>query len=129
MNFFGEKVIVRMYVEEHLSAAQIGNSLNISPSRVRRILENQGVQKRSMSEAIIMLNITKFHKAPFCLKSALSPDENDLKTTGIMLYWGEGAKTGSAVKFANSNPDMIKVFLLFLRKICGVDEMNTKIIF
>ena len=83
-----------MYVEEHLSAAQIGNSLSILMFESASYFRNQGVQKRSMSEAIIMLNITKFHKAPFCLKSALSPDENDLKTTGIMLYWGEGRKRG-----------------------------------
>lgn len=123
-----EKDIVRMYVTDMLSAAQISERLKISVSTVCRILEQHKAQKRSISEAIAMLNITKFHKVPFRLKSALSPDENDLKITGIMLYWGEGAKTGGTVKFANSNPDMIRVFLLFLRGICGVDEDRIKII-
>ena len=42
---------------------------------------------------------------------------------GIMLYWGEGYKAGNgAVDFANSDPVMIKVFMNFLRKICGVNE-------
>ena len=43
-----------------------------------------------------------------------------------MLYWGEGAKTGGSVKFANSDPEMIKVFLNFLREICGIHEERLK---
>lgn len=31
------------------------------------------------------------------------------------LYWGEGTKTGSAIKFTNSDPKMIQVFLHLLR--------------
>ncbi len=43
-----------------------------------------------------------------------------------MLYWGEGSKTSNEVGFSNSNPEMIKVFLLFLRQICGVEERRIK---
>jgi transcriptional regulator with XRE-family HTH domain len=33
-----------------------------------------------------------------------------------MLYWGEGAKTGSRLTFINSDPNMVKVYLFLLRK-------------
>lgn len=126
MDIANEKLIVKMYLEDMLSAVQISEVMNISTSKVVRILEVNNIPKRTISEAIIQLNITKFHKVPFQLKSTLSPMENDLKLAGIMLYWGEGAKTNNSVSFANSNPEMIGVFLLFLRRICGVDEDRIK---
>ena len=128
MEIADEKAIVQMYIENKFSATQIGDSLRTSPSKVRRILDKYKVSRRSISDAITQLNITKFKKIPFEPKHILSPREKELKITGIMLYWGEGAKTGSSLKLANSNPDMIKVFLLFLRKICGVDEDRIKIL-
>src|SRR3989344_2163884 len=41
---------------------------------------------------------------------------------GIMLYWGEGEKQQkySQVKFGNSEPEMIRIFYLFLTKILNV---------
>ncbi len=128
MNILNENLIVRMYVEDKLSAMQISELTHLSISKIVRILEIHHIQKRSISEAITQLNITKFHKAPFQLKAKLSSVENDLKITGIMLYWGEGAKTSGSVKLANSDPGMVKVFLLFLRNICGAEEKRIKMI-
>lgn len=126
MNINSEKRVLQLYIDDKLSMMQIAARLQISSSMVGRILGKNGISKRSISEAITQLNITKFHKTPFQLKSDLSDTENDLKITGIMLYWGEGAKTGGSVKLANSNPDLIRIFLLFLREICGVDEKRIK---
>ena len=46
-----------------------------------------------------------------------------------MLYWAEGSKWegGKIVDFANSDAAMIKVFLNFLRKICGVKESKLRV--
>jgi hypothetical protein len=46
---------------------------------------------------------------------------------GIALYWGEGAKEkeyrpGSGIKFSNSDPYMIRVFLRWLLEIVRVPE-------
>src|SRR3989338_4248236 len=34
--------------------------------------------------------------------------------SGLMLYWGEGTKRGHAMRLSNSEPEMIKIFRLFL---------------
>jgi hypothetical protein len=128
MGNIDEKLVVKMYTKWMLSAVQIAEKLEVSPWKIREILIRTKVPMRSISEAVTYVNITRFHKVPFVLKKALSINDNELKITGIMLYWGEGAKAGGAVKFANSNPDMIRVFLLFLREICGVDEGRIKMI-
>jgi len=65
----------------------------------------------------------------FNLKSRLTKKDELLKIVGIMLYWGEGSKWKGEkiVDFANSDPEMIKVFINFLRKICGIDEKKIRI--
>ncbi len=46
----------------------------------------------------------------------------ELKLIGIILYLGEGGKTGGVVRLANSDPEVIKMTMRFLREICGVAE-------
>ena len=120
------KLILNLYQQENLSMAQIAEKLKLSPSTIRYWLDKNNIKRRTRSEAINDWYLTKFHKIPFQLKDRLSDDEKTLKTAGIMLYWGEGAKSGNVVKFTNSDPYMIKLFLKFLRGICGIDEKRLK---
>jgi hypothetical protein len=46
---------------------------------------------------------------------------------GIALYAGEGAKTDGSVGFANSDPRMIALFLVWLRRFFDVDESRLRI--
>ena len=39
-----------------------------------------------------------------------------------MLHWAEGAKTRNSVIFVNSDPDMVELFLRFLRECYGVTD-------
>ncbi len=58
--------------------------------------------------------------------------QRDLFVSGVNLYWAEGYKrpilkngierTYHPVRFSNSDPDLIKIFLRFLREICKIDE-------
>jgi transcriptional regulator with XRE-family HTH domain len=41
---------------------------------------------------------------------------------GCMLYWAEGSRDRNAVKFTNSDPDMLAFFLYFLRRCFGVPD-------
>jgi len=118
--------IIKLYIKEKLSAMQIAEKLCVSDSVVRYWLKRRDIKKRSISEAITNLYLTKFSKKPFQLKENISRTDNELKISGAMLYWGEGAKTGGTIKFVNSDPKMIKLFLNFLRKICGIHEERLK---
>ena len=72
----------------------------------------------------------QFLKSPlsFTPKKVLSHEDQILKIAGIMLYWGEGAKKNShSVDFANSDPDMIRVFLKFLRNIYQINETRLRV--
>jgi len=73
-------------------------------------------------------NKIKFYNSPlsFKPKRKLTQKQQQLKTTGLMLYWAEGAKKHFSVDFANSNPMMIRVFTKFLRDIYQVDESRLR---
>ncbi|PJE50374.1 MAG: hypothetical protein COV29_04345 [Candidatus Yanofskybacteria bacterium CG10_big_fil_rev_8_21_14_0_10_36_16] len=45
--------------------------------------------------------------------------KNPLFMAGIMLYWSEGGKStkNSVLRFTNSDPDMVRLYCLFLKKI------------
>lgn len=118
--------INKLYLEDGLSMAQIAEKLKLSASTVRYRLDKNGIQRRSRSESINKWYLTKFNKKPFKLKSSLSADEINLRTAGIMLYWAEGGKSGNVVKFTNSDPEMVRIFLKFLRIICGIDKDRLK---
>lgn len=122
-----DEKVIDFYTSQKLSEMQVADRLAISANRVRRILDKHHVERRSRSEAVRYVYITKFHKKPFVLKSAQTTDQLLLKNAGVMLYWGEGAKRGNSVAFSNSDPDMITVFLRFLRDICGIDESRLRV--
>lgn len=47
---------------------------------------------------------------------------NYLHCIGCMLYWAEGTKSRNSIGFANSDPEMILVFMRFLRESLQVPE-------
>ena len=52
-----------------------------------------------------------------------SLSQADLKVIGIIFYWAEGGKTERGmIRFANSDPAVIKIAMRFFREICGVKE-------
>lgn len=53
--------------------------------------------------------------------------DRDLFVAGIALYAGEGGKTDGAVKFANTDPRMIALFLRWLRTFFEVDERRLRL--
>lgn len=53
--------------------------------------------------------------------------KDNLKQVGLALYWAEGIKVGNTVQFSNADPDMIRIFLRFLREVYNVDESRLKV--
>jgi hypothetical protein len=122
-----EENIIQAYVNEKLSEQQTSLKYNVAPHKVRKILNSFNIPRRSRSEASRLLHITKFGARDFHLKEKLSFEEHQLKVAGTMLYWGEGTKRGGTVALSNSNPEMIKLFIRFLRIICGIDDARVHI--
>lgn len=123
-------LIKQLYYKRGLSTLEIAKELSVSPWMVIKFMRKMDLPRRTFSEA----NAERFKKQPitFCLKKSLSPKDKKLKTAGIMLYWTEGGRSNPknrtwTVDFANSNPQMVQIFLKFLREICGVDEKRLRV--
>ncbi|MDD5433278.1 MAG: hypothetical protein PHE77_01300 [Candidatus Pacebacteria bacterium] len=88
-------------------------------------MSKYSIPRRSISEAI-------YQKAnpsgdPFRIKKLKSRDDFKLFYTSIGLYLGEGDKRNKHnVKLVNSEPYIVRIFLRFLREICGVNERKIR---
>lgn len=123
-----EDQIVKLYLENKFSVQQVADFLNSTSSKVRYVLDKRNIKRRNRSDAIRYLNITKFKKEEFEIKNNINNDQEKLKIAGAMIYWGEGTKSGNSVVLSNTNPKMIKLFLKFLREICGISEKRLRVV-
>jgi len=124
------KILIRnLYHKEGLSASQVAKKIGVSTWVVMGFMRRNAIKRRNFREA----NKINFEKKPlsYFVKNNLTKKEEKLKIAGVFLYWAEGAKLSGknacTVDFANSNPEMIKVFIKFLRKICGVNEKKLRL--
>jgi predicted DNA-binding protein YlxM (UPF0122 family) len=124
MNTVDVSRIKALYWKENLPAKEIAKELRVSLWSLYDFMKRNSIPRRSYSEANYLVNKDK---PAFRIKEALNDREQELKIAGIMLYWAEGTLKGATVDFANSNPEMIKVFLKFLRNVCGVDERRLRV--
>jgi hypothetical protein len=53
--------------------------------------------------------------------------EREFLVLGAALYAGEGAKTDGDVKFANTDPALIRIFLVWLRRFFDIDERRLRV--
>jgi len=121
------KDICFLYQIKERSMSQIAQDLKISNNKVRYWLEKSNIPRRNRSNAANLIYFHKFYKLPFKIKKKLNKDDELLLIAGIMLYWAEGTKrSGNCVDFVNSDRKMIKVFLKFLRNICGIQESRLR---
>lgn len=120
--------IKKLYIEEQMSMREIAAKLGLGIDAVVYFMRKHKIPRRSFKESNALLFQNK--KLSFTEKCNLSSIEEKLKIAGLTLYWGEGYKTSKSkgIDFANSDPDMIAIFVKFLRKIYKVDEKRFKIL-
>jgi hypothetical protein len=118
------EIVRDLYWNKNLNVSQAARRLGISVWSLYDFMNKNGIKRRSFSDAGLVANS---HKPQFHPKDHLTMEEQGLKIAGSMLYWAEGTFNGATVDFANSNPEMIKVFLRFLREICGIDDSRLRV--
>lgn len=129
MTALSKKDLKHLYHTKKHSVREISEITGVSMNSLYRLMRCYDLPRRNFFEA----NHIRFQKKPlsFSLKKRLNERERQLKLAGTMLYWAEGAKGNEkngncTVDLANSNPSMVKLFLSFLRDICGIDEKRLR---
>ncbi len=107
------------------SIQDIAAKSGCSTRKVRDVLVKNGIERRTHSEA----NYIKANPAgdPFRIRRKLTPEEDHLKAMALGLYLTEGnIKHKHSIKFSNSNPGIVKIFVKFLKIACGVPADKIK---
>jgi len=109
-------LLQELYIEQGLSARQVACHLGVSSKAVTYWLRKHGIKTRSHREAMALRRLKRFHYDP--------PGKEKLELVGLALFWAEGTKFKKRVEVTNTDPELIKVFLRFLREVCQVEETS-----
>lgn len=116
------KLLRKLYVVDKHSTQEVANVLGVGLGAVIYAMRKYDIKLRNKSEA----NAVTFEKKTpsFTLRTYRTTKDKALDIVGAMLYWAEGHKTSSAcgIDFANSDTDMIRVFMNFMRSRYVLDE-------
>jgi len=116
--------IKSLYQDKQFSVGQTAEMLGVSFWSLYDFMNKDNISRRLPAETNYARNK---YKPQFRIREGLNEKERELKIAGIMLYWAEGTLRGNTVDFVNSNPDMVKIFLKFLREICGIEEKRLRL--
>jgi len=137
-----EKNLARQLRSQGLSLNEITKQLGLTKSSVSlwvRDIVLTPAQKKTLSEKGVSKELIEKRRATRLLhennrrqlivdtarKEIHKLSDKELWLIGIMLYWAEGGKTQrNMVRFTNSDPEMIKIMMAFLRRICQVPEQK-----
>jgi transposase-like protein len=109
-----------MYLRRRMSMAEIAQDLGCSVNKVEYWMRQHNMQRRRWDEATYI----KHNPAgdPFQIEELDSPEKRHLFDVVVGLYVGEGRKSNQVVTLANSDPQVIRIWLRFLREICHIQE-------
>jgi len=107
-------------------------NVDIASDQVER-LRSKNAEARKLGSLALRNN--RIYKTKKIIESSRlevkSININTLRIIGTVLYWAEGSKQNEnrpskELIFTNSDPEMIKVYLLWLNKCHGIDSSNIK---
>ncbi len=101
------------------------HSVGLSKCQKQRLTEKKlaAIQKGADAKKQQRIASTKAIMAE-AIQEVSTISRHELWLIGVMLYWAEGSKEkeyrpSGQVKFTNTDPDMICLFLRWLKEICG----------
>ncbi len=110
-----------LYYISGLSVSEIANTLHTSVGSVNWWMTKYKIKKRNRSDA----NYLKYNRNgdPFHISDINSIESGIIYGLGIGLFWGEGNKVNrTSLRIGNTDSDLIKTYVIFLREFCKVDE-------
>ncbi|MBT9169132.1 MAG: hypothetical protein DDT19_02484 [Syntrophomonadaceae bacterium] len=119
------KLLEQLYIRDKKSVHEIAKSFHCSDGKINYWLEKYLIPKRSISDAIY----TKHNPNgdPFSSRNTQTNNDSFLFGLGLGLYWGEGTKKNlRTIRLGNTDPHLIRAFLIFLRKIYDIDDSKLR---
>jgi hypothetical protein len=120
-----KKLLERWYVHDKKSVHDIARMLKRSESGINYWIHKLSIPKRSISDAVYTKHNPKGD--PFISQMPRTNDDFFLFGLGVGLYWGEGTKKNlGQVRLGNTDPYLVRAFLIFLRKFYQIDNSRLR---
>jgi hypothetical protein len=117
--------LVEEYLQKKLSMKEIADNLRCSQNNVAYWMNKHEIKRRNISEAVYQKRNPTGD--PFVFRNPSNLDEAILFGIGIGLFWGEGTKANkTSIRLGNTDPDLIKTFLVFLNTFFGISQEQLK---
>lgn len=114
-------ILEKLYAKDKKSMQEIADHLQCSLHGISYWMNKYEIKRRSRGDAMYCKYNPKGD--PFLIKTKFSREELVLLGLGLGLWWGEGTKRNrDSVRLGNTDPQLIKKFIEFLEKICGVKK-------
>ncbi|MFH1646055.1 MAG: hypothetical protein ABIB11_06510 [Candidatus Omnitrophota bacterium] len=123
MASLGKEALQNLYFVKRLTLKQIAQANKVTHSAIAKRMDKFGLCRRNRSEA----TYNYYNKTEcFEIDSLANPFLRDL---ALMLYWCEGThyRTKKTLAFTNTNLDMLKIWLKFLKDVCHLKEEKIRI--
>jgi hypothetical protein len=129
-----EQEKARLLRAENRTLQEIADILGVSKSSVSLWVRDMDVEIRRKQPVVRRPNVLHERKlAEIAECDALAVDrlrilsDEAFLAAGIALYAGEGGKRDRSVKFANSDPGMVRFFCAWLRRFFEIDESRLRV--
>jgi hypothetical protein len=120
-----KKRLQELYLLKGQSVSSIAKLLNYSENKVNYWISRHGIPKRTIADALYLKKNPGGD--PFKKPDIIRKKDLVLYGLGLGLFWGEGfKKSKNAVRLGNTDPKLIKTFLLFLERIYKIDKTKLR---
>jgi hypothetical protein len=122
---FSKEELTNLYLKDRRSVAEIANIKSCSQNKVNYWLIKHQIKKRSIADAVYIKHNP--NGDPFLVSKPTTRESAVLYGVGLGLYWGEGTKSSvHSVRLGNTDPKLIKTFILFLEKFYSIDRKKLR---
>ena len=102
--------------------------IELTPAQEKELLRRNPAYNRQLSGTAIQAANRRAERIAYQEAGRqLALQRDSCHVAGCMLYWAEGEKDRNALRFYNSDPEMVRFFVFFLKKYFDLRDEEIKI--
>jgi transposase-like protein len=102
--------------------------IELTPAQEQELLRRNPAYNRQLSGTAIQAANRRAERVAYQEEGRnLARQRESCHVAGCMLYWAEGEKDRNTLRFYNSDPEMVRFFVLFLRKYFDLRDEEIRI--
>jgi transposase-like protein len=102
--------------------------IELTPAQEQELLRRNPAYNRQLSGTAVQAATRRAERIAYQEEGrSLALRADSCHVVGCMLYWAEGEKDRNALRFYNSDPEMVRFFVFFLKKYFDLRDEEIKI--